>query len=80
MSLPLPILDLAALAFLLGALPLASVAQLRLLEGVEVERLFLLLYKLKYYRYRCWIRLEMRSSQHRYTHCKFYWRKHHQIL
>jgi len=37
-SLPLPLLDLVALAFLLGGLPLASLVQLRFMEGVEIRR------------------------------------------
>jgi len=36
-TLPLPLLDLVALAFLLGALPLASVAQLRVVDGMDME-------------------------------------------
>lgn len=38
MTLPLPLLDLFALVFLLGGLPLVSVAQLRVVDGLEIER------------------------------------------
>jgi len=34
----LPLLDLVGLAFLLGGLPLASLAQLRALDGIEIQR------------------------------------------
>jgi len=34
----LPLLDLVGLAFLLGALPAASLAQLRFLDGIEIQR------------------------------------------
>ena len=38
MSLPLPLLDLVALVFLLGGLPIASLAQLRFVDGIEIQR------------------------------------------
>jgi len=37
-SLPLPLLDLVALVFLLGGLPIASLAQLRFVDGIEIQR------------------------------------------